>query len=209
VVFDWNGTLVDDVDRAIVATNVTLERHGRPPVDAAGFATAFRLPLIDFFAELGVAPADLHTAEIEWNTAMAGQRPRLAMGCGEVLAACEAAGLAVGVLSGAAASVVHRDAEILGIAKRLDFVIGSARSKSRELQRLRESREIVAYVGDTEFDVEAAREAGITSVALSSGYRPHNATVAAAPDVHVPSLEALSAMIDGLLSSRQHTETRT
>jgi phosphoglycolate phosphatase len=58
VLFDWNGTIVADADRARVATNGVLARRELPTLDAERFPYAFRLPLGVMFGELGVVDDD-------------------------------------------------------------------------------------------------------------------------------------------------------
>ena len=58
-------------------------------------------------------------------------------------------------------------------------------------------KEAAAYVGDSPFDVEAARAAGLTSVAVSWGAFPEERLREAEPDYLVPDIEAT---VDVLLS---------
>jgi len=63
---DWNGTLVDDADRAWPATAAVVRARGLAAIDRAGFTAAFRLPLRDFLADLGVND-ELDGAVEQWN----------------------------------------------------------------------------------------------------------------------------------------------
>ncbi|MDQ4128013.1 MAG: HAD hydrolase-like protein, partial [Actinomycetota bacterium] len=61
-------------------------------------------------------------------------------------------------------------------------------------------RERAAYVGDSPFDVEAAKAAGLTSVAVSWGAFSEDTLRAAKPDYLVPDIDAA---VDVLLQLRQ------
>jgi len=52
VVWDWNGTLVDDVAVTVDAVNVVLTRFGVAPIDAEGYRTHYRRPVSLFYEEL-------------------------------------------------------------------------------------------------------------------------------------------------------------
>ena len=61
IIFDWSGTLVDDLPPVLAATNRIFAHHGREQMDREEFRQTFRLPFADFYAEVlpGVPMADL------------------------------------------------------------------------------------------------------------------------------------------------------
>ena len=52
LIFDWSGTLVDDMGPVIEATNTVLGKYGIAPYDREGFRRSFRLPYREFYEEL-------------------------------------------------------------------------------------------------------------------------------------------------------------
>ena len=48
LIFDWSGTLVDDLGPVIEATNAVLGKYDLPPLDREGFRRRFRLPYREF-----------------------------------------------------------------------------------------------------------------------------------------------------------------
>ena len=52
LIFDWSGTLVDDLGPVIEATNAVLEHYGVEPLDRESFRRRFRLPYSEFYQEL-------------------------------------------------------------------------------------------------------------------------------------------------------------
>jgi len=169
---DWNGTVVADAERACEAVREALREEGaEAPADLASFRRGWRLPLRDYFEGLGVRAARLALVEERWNHEMRARTTRLALGARELLDWCHEAGVPVFVLSGADASVVRRDAERLGVGLLLTEVVGRAHPKSEHLARWRDDGRSVLYVGDTEYDVSEARDAGVAVVAFAGGYR--------------------------------------
>ena len=68
VLFDWNGTVVLDADRAARSLNGVLEARDIVPLDAVAFRREFHLPMADMFGRLGID--DIDAAESDWNAAM-------------------------------------------------------------------------------------------------------------------------------------------
>jgi phosphoglycolate phosphatase-like HAD superfamily hydrolase len=193
---DWNGTIADDAMRAVSATSATLQALGHEPIERSRFRSAFRLPLADFFRELGVHPEQCGEAVQRWNHEMlARDGVRLSVGVTELLAEAELLNVAVGVISAAGEEVVHRDIARLNLGGRFSFVVGGVTSKRDVLAILVAIANTVVYVGDTEFDLSEARSAGASTIAFSGGYRPVEALMAADPDWHVASLMDVSSII--------------
>ncbi len=54
IIWDWNGTLLDDVDAAVGALNRMLAARGVPPTTRDYYRGHFGFPVRPFYAELGV-----------------------------------------------------------------------------------------------------------------------------------------------------------
>ena len=52
LIFDWSGTLVDDLGPVIEATNAVLAKYDVPALDRESFRRRFRLPYHEFYAEV-------------------------------------------------------------------------------------------------------------------------------------------------------------
>ncbi|MFJ8580401.1 HAD family hydrolase [Micromonospora sp. NPDC093277] len=52
LVWDWNGTLLDDLDLVVQATNVAFASAGGPVVSAGEHRVRFRRPIADYYAEM-------------------------------------------------------------------------------------------------------------------------------------------------------------
>ena len=52
LVWDWNGTLLDDLDLVVRATNVAFASAGGPAVTADEHRVRFRRPIADYYAEM-------------------------------------------------------------------------------------------------------------------------------------------------------------
>ncbi|MFE9200816.1 HAD family hydrolase [Micromonospora sp. NPDC006431] len=52
LVWDWNGTLLDDLDLVVQATNIAFASAGGPAVTADEHRVRFRRPIADYYAEM-------------------------------------------------------------------------------------------------------------------------------------------------------------
>lgn len=62
MVWDWNGTLLDDADLVVEALNATLEQYGAPPMTAARYRELFVRPVRRFYERL----LGLEIDDAEW-----------------------------------------------------------------------------------------------------------------------------------------------
>ena len=195
VLFDLNGTLVDDLPRATRATAAALSLSGLPSLSEADFGRRFSLPLTVFFAELGAD--DPEAAVAAWNDAMASEPAPAMPGAVELLQRLRDRGIRTAVVSAAGCEPVRRDLDALGLLPLLDEVHCDVADKAAVLSaEVAAADGIVVYVGDTEYDVLAARAAGARAVAFTSGYRPSYQLEKAQPWRSISALADLDALIN-------------
>ncbi|SDY52628.1 HAD family hydrolase [Herbiconiux ginsengi] len=195
VLFDWNGTVVLDADRARASLNRVLGTRRLGELAQAEFTERFRLPMAEMFGELGVAEAELSRAEEEWNTAMRQSTTSLRAGSEGCLAALSAGGAWLGVVSAAAAEAVRFDQHSLGVDHVWDSVEAPVADKLSVLQRHRGRRRRAFYVGDTPYDMRCARAAGFVAVGVTGGYAATSALADAGADHLIVSLEELLPIV--------------
>lgn len=199
IVVDWNGTIVDDADRAWHATVVALEDGGLTdltPNSLSEFRTAFRLPMEEFFVGLGVPDALITESVHLWNDVMMSTPTALAPGAAYFLQSAQDAGVPVIVVSGAREDVILQDCERLAIESHIARVYGTVHPKRDVLRRYAE-RGHIAYVGDTSYDVAEGLAAGATTFAVDFGYgNPEGLTDAVAV---VSDLGQVVGFFDGVL----------
>jgi phosphoglycolate phosphatase-like HAD superfamily hydrolase len=58
LVWDWNGTLLDDLTLVVASTNATFRAVGGPVVTAAEHRRDFRRPIVDYYAYVLRRPVD-------------------------------------------------------------------------------------------------------------------------------------------------------
>ena len=196
IAFDWNGTLVDDAERARRAACIVLGRRSLPGLEAAAFHETFCLPMSSWFTVLGVESEDLASAVREWNEEVRRHPAELAPGALETVRSLRSLGARVGIVSAAEAAAVGKDLRQVGLAELVDFVVGSADPKREALGELgADAGSRIVYVGDTEYDIREAQAANAWAIGYGHGYRPASALLAAGADFVIEQLAELPDLL--------------
>jgi phosphoglycolate phosphatase len=195
VLFDWNGAVVVDADRARAALNVVLARRDLPVLGETEFSVRFRLPLAQLFVQLGIPADDRPTAEEEWNAEMAATHAHLRDGAAECLATLARAGAWLGVVSAASAAAVRFDQRALAVPAVWNSVDASVSDKFEMLLRHRPTRPIAFFVGDSPDDLRCASAAGYTPIGLTDAYGSPDALRAAGAAHVIGTLDELLAIV--------------
>jgi len=201
VIFDWSGTLVDDLPAVWQATNHVLARAGRPKMTLEQFRAEFCLPFTIFYNK-HIPHVPLPQLE-EWFHS----RFRRAQGsvvelphAREFLAFCRARRLRTFVLS-----TVHRDhftkqSSKTGFGKFIDAPYIGVWDKRRKIHEIlkkhRLKRDETLFIGDMQHDIETARLGGVHSCAVLTGYNTLTQLRAAKPDVIVEHLRELREILE-------------
>ena len=106
LVWDWNGTLFDDLPLVVAATNAAFAAAGGPQVTPEAHRRDFRRPIRDYYAQvLGRPIDDTEFARLDRVfRRLPGGIGHLSAGCGRVVRARCLGGIAV-----LAVDVVHTD----------------------------------------------------------------------------------------------------
>ncbi|HLL50870.1 MAG TPA: HAD hydrolase-like protein [Thermomicrobiales bacterium] len=191
IVFDWNGTILDDLERTLGALNAVLVDFDREQLDDETFRRTFGLPLEAMLADLGLASDDIDPAVTAWYEGIEAREAPLSPGAAETIDALWVRGTPAGIISAASSASVERDADRLGIRDKLDFLRPAAASKEAALREVIVSDRPLIYVGDSEYDMTEAMAAGAIPVGYAGGYRPAEALLTAGAIAVVSDLRAL------------------
>jgi phosphoglycolate phosphatase len=182
--FDLDGTLVDSSVDLAAAVNHVLAGLGRPPLPRAevrrniggGGRRMLALSLAD--AGLGDSALDTHYAVLlDYYAEHLADNTRPFPGLIEALDALAARGVTLAVATNKGERLAVRLLEALGLSSRFATIIGGgsvARGKPAPdpifemIRRCGATR--TAFVGDSSYDIDAARGAGVTSIAVTFGF---------------------------------------
>ena len=197
IIFDWSGTLVDDLGPVVDATNRVLNHYGKSTLTRDEFRSSFCLPFIDFYKEVlpGVPMSDLEDLYSEFFD-KSDESVKLLPEAVEFLNLCERADLRIFLLSSIKNDHFKRQSEHLNLTEYFERVYTEALDKRICIKDLiRECcldvKETV-FVGDMKHDVDAGRSAGVFTAAVLGGYNSKEMLVESAPDLLIDNLLQLS-----------------
>ncbi len=201
VIFDWSGTLVDDLPPVVEATNAVLRRYGLAAMDRARFRREFSLPFAAFYERL-IPGVDLEELELVFRPAMAASTEPVTL-IPQALAfleRCARARCRMFVLSAAPPEAVHAQAADLGLSHFFEVIYAGVRDKTHRISGILAEHQLhppdTVMIGDMRHDVHAAQAAGIRSIAVLTGYEFPEVIAESRPDITVADLSHLAALLE-------------
>ena len=196
IIFDWSGTLVDDLPAVWKASNFVLTQAGQPEMSLDKFRAEFRLPFTTFYDEHtpGVPMPRLEgwfheSFRREQHSVCALPHAQ------EFLEFCRAQQVRTFLLS-----TVHPDywaiqSSVTGFAPFIDTPYVGVWDKRQKIHEILFDNglkpEETIFIGDMEHDIDTARHGGIRSVAVLTGYNTLAQLRRAEPDLIVEHLREL------------------
>jgi phosphoglycolate phosphatase len=184
VIWDWNGTLLDDLDLCIDIMNGLLRRRGLPLMDRARYHAVFDFPVRAFYECLGFDfrrdSFEELSAEFISGYEARREETRLHPGARKILTALQLAGVTQSILSAYRADTLREIVDHFGLTPCFMRLIGLdniyAHSKT-ELGRawvaeLGLPGKDILMIGDSLHDGEVAEALGVDCVLVAAGHHP-------------------------------------
>jgi phosphoglycolate phosphatase-like HAD superfamily hydrolase/ADP-ribose pyrophosphatase YjhB (NUDIX family) len=201
IIFDWSGTLVDDLPAVWKATNYVLAQSERAEMSLEQFRAEFCLPFTSFY--------DKHTPHVplpqletwfhsEFKQAQDSvcELPHAR----EFLEFCRQRKLRTFLLSTVHADHFAVQADVTGFNKYLDKPYVGVWDKRKKIHDILEENNLkpdeTLFVGDMQHDIETARHGGVHSCAVLTGYNTLAQLRAADPQLIVEHLGELKRILE-------------
>lgn len=202
ILWDWNGTLLNDVEYAIGVRNRVFPKFELPAIESMEeYYAQFTFPVKQYYTRAGVTDENFVAVAHAWME-------EYVRGCETVplfpdavaaLDAFEAAGCAQAVLSASKADTLRMQLSVAGILNRFDAVLGlshiyatSKEDIGREyLAQLGIDPRTCVMLGDTLHDAEVARAMGCRCVLIARGHQSRETLLSAG----VPVCDTLLAAV--------------
>jgi phosphoglycolate phosphatase-like HAD superfamily hydrolase/ADP-ribose pyrophosphatase YjhB (NUDIX family) len=201
IIFDWSGTLVDDLPAVLKASNYVLTQAGKPEMTLDTFRAEFQLPFTTFY--------DRHTPDVpmpqleEWFHAEFRRAQTSVVELPHArafLEFCRKHKIRTFLLS-----TVHGDHfKVQCQGNRFDLFLD--RPYTDVWDKREKIHEILAennlkpdetlFIGDMEHDIATAQHGGIHSAAVLTGYNTLEQLRAAKPDLIVEHLSELRSVLE-------------
>ena len=183
VIWDWNGTLLDDAWLCVEVMNGLLGPRGLPVLDAARYQELFRFPVRDYYVRLGfdfaVDPFEKVGTDFIAGYQERQHECRLQRGAEQALASLSALGIGCSILSASQQWRLEEQSARLGVRERFTTVLGltdhfaggKLENGRRWIAQLGIDPKRVLLVGDTDHDCEVAHAIGVRCVLVPSGHQ--------------------------------------
>lgn len=183
VIWDFNGTLVDDLDLVVHSVNRQLAKRDLPSLTADRYRDVFTFPVQDYYRRIGVTfdnetMADL-SADFFAEYAPALEGCPLHDGVTGALNQLKARGIRQFVLSAMEQGMLRAMIKHFAIAEFFEGVYGLAHQEGDS--KVSRGRELLAdfnidpsaalMIGDTDHDAEVAHALHLTSALVSRGHQ--------------------------------------
>ena len=183
VVWDWNGTILDDVQHAVNTMNVLLDSHDLPLINIVTYRQIFEFPVKKYYDKLGF---DYYKRSFErlcgdfidcFMAEFGDCRPFHSMP--EILSSIKTNGQVQSVLSATDQVNLDKMVDHFGFGDYFDFVYGidnkiAASKLQRGFELLQNSpipSNDTVLIGDTLHDLEVGKALGIDVVLVTHGHQ--------------------------------------
>lgn len=183
IIWDWNGTLIDDVDLAVKSIGRVLEEFGLAPITRERYREIFGFPISKYYLSLGF---DLKEHSLDKLSAIFHQHyNHLLVGHSRLFSDVEDSLRELkgqskqSILSAGAQWHLDEWVRLFEVSHYFDHVFGI--DNHNATSKLQRGRELIAVsgvpveqtilVGDTDHDLEVGRELGVEVLLVANGHQ--------------------------------------
>ena len=201
IIFDWSGTLVDDLPAVWQATNYVLAQARREPMTLERFRAEFCLPFTGFY-QRHVPHVPLPQLEIWFHSQFRKSQDSVVElpHARDFLAFCRERGLRTFLLSTVHPEHFQLQASMTGFGGYLERAYPGVMDKRARIHGLLEENRLLPaetlFIGDMQHDIETARHGGVHSCAVLTGYNSLEQLRASQPDLIVEHLGELREILE-------------
>ena len=183
IIWDWNGTLLDDVDIVIDAMNNLLKRRKLPLLDIEKYKDIFTFPVKDYYTRLGFdfneEPFEKLAIEYISEFNSSNYQFKLHKGVEEVLKRVRNMNISQSILSASQEQELNEIVQKLNINK---FIVKAAGLNDHyAISKVERGKELLVdldlepidalLIGDTIHDYEVSRELGCDCLLVCNGHQ--------------------------------------
>jgi len=184
IIWDWNGTLLNDVWLSVEIVNSMLASHNDLQLNPVSYRDIFDFPIREYYARLGFdfekesfeSLCDKFISQYDRRV----EECRLHNGVRSTIHQLNEMRIGQSVLSAAEQGLLERMVEKFGVSRYFENVLGLADNFARS--KVENGKQMIAnlgippkevvLIGDTTHDFEVAEAMGVDCVLVSHGHHP-------------------------------------
>lgn len=181
IIWDWNGTLVDDVDVTVECVNDTLKAYGLPTTDRQEYLDVITPSMEEYYGrmiDLSVHPLTEILSHFQSGYAKRLGKLKLQNGAEDVLNHLKSIGAHQYIVSSFEQSALVRDVNLFNIASLFDEISGAGDilcgSKTDRAKQITDHAKLSGcpvYIGDSISDYNTAKGAGCDCILIAKGHQ--------------------------------------
>lgn len=180
ILWDWNGTILNDTPVAFEATNILLKRYNYPTITLEYYRDNVDTPIVNFYSKIfDLTKEDMDTLDNEWCELynQLSHKINLHDGVELVLKTFSEQNCHQAVLSAFRTEEIAKFAQALSVQHYFKAILGTQNivmeSKTMRGKKYMQENNLepkdTLYIGDTAHDCNTAQELSIDCVLLSCG----------------------------------------
>lgn len=185
ILWDWNGTLLDDVMISIDCVNILLGKLGKEETNLEEYYQMMDIPLKKYYENLFKNRGcefkyELCTENFQKNYSKFINDAHLAKGAVEMLEMFKKADCRQFIVSSFEKNMLNEYTKLFGVEKYFDEISGDddihcADKSQRAIDLVKEiDRDKILYIGDTKADFLTAKAVGCDCILICKGHQPRN-----------------------------------
>ncbi|MDD6024132.1 MAG: HAD family hydrolase [Oscillospiraceae bacterium] len=180
IIWDWNGTLADDVYPSLLSVNDILEKRGLSPINMTQYYEYIDTPISRFYAHIfDLNKVPLEELTREFNEGYAKYFDRLHEGVPQLLKKLREQGIPQVILTSGNQTIIENDTARFGIRDYMDQILGAsdllATGKIQRgmdwIKRQSIPPEDMVMIGDTLHDLDTAKAMGVDCILCAIGHQ--------------------------------------
>lgn len=189
IIWDFNGTILDDVGIGIESVNVLLTERGIPTIDSVErYQKVFGFPIIEYYERIGFdfSKESYDDVAVLWVNEYNSRRTKAPIQAGvkKLLDKFRLDGVEQCILSASEKSMLHRQLDELGVLGYFNEIYGLDNIKAGGkthiaiswLKAHPDAKPLI--IGDTDHDLDVARAIGADCVLVSCGHQSFDSLLA-------------------------------
>lgn len=181
ILWDWNGTLLDDVDVSVECVNILLEKLNLKTTNRNEYFLHMDMPIKKYYENLfasrnSALDYETCTENFHKNYPALSHKVGLQKNAVQMLEFFESLGVKQSIVSAFEKTMLNKQVNDLGVRRFFEVVsgnddvyVGSKSSRAIDLVKDVDKKKVL-YIGDTKDDVKTAKDVGCDCILFSGGH---------------------------------------